>query len=172
MMMMMRIDIHQSSYICVFFVFRQSLCLSSGHSQSGHKFCSGALLDADDTLSVRQWFFFFQKPEEAPAAVYGVVSDRDEVSGGVFWLLCWVLLSSSSSSCCISLLDGSYFRRRLWAGLLSNYLTSQKLCVVSWWIMVLLVHENVPGLLRGVSFSLSLSLSLSLCRCHTLGQAF
>jgi hypothetical protein len=29
--------------------------------------------------------------------------------------------------------------------------------------MVLLVHENVPGLLRGVSFSLSLSLSLSLC---------
>jgi hypothetical protein len=41
---------------------------------------------------------FFQKPEEAPAAaVCGVVSDRDEVSGGVFWLLCWVLLSSSSS---------------------------------------------------------------------------
>ncbi len=51
-------------------------------------------------------------------------------------------------------------RPRLWAGLLSNYLTSQKLCVVSWWIMVLLVHENVPGLLRGVSFSLSLSFSL------------
>jgi hypothetical protein len=103
------------------------------------------------------------------SAVCGVVSDRDEVSGGVFWSLCWVLSSSSSSSSswcssssCISLLDGSYFRRRLWAGLLSNYLTSQKLCVVSWWIMVLLVHENVPGLLRGVSFSLSLSLSLSL----------